>query len=153
MTLAWPLEPVPSSRYEQRTRCAWQTDDDAGTLPRQLDPDNPQRRAPTGFCVRAAYPMNSDFRRHAIDGGFGVLAQPSQHIRRGSAPPLSLGRVACAAGCPEDPRAERVVSAQAPGARTPSDIAVEVGKPAVTDREVSQSAARRRLTPDLRRDR
>jgi hypothetical protein len=61
LVMAWPGPGTcPSSRYEQRTRCAWQTNDDAGTLPRQLDRDNPHRRAPIGFCVRAAYPMNSD---------------------------------------------------------------------------------------------
>src|SRR6185295_18867154 len=39
--------------FEQRTRCAWQTNDAAATLTRQLDRDN-RRQSVTEFCsVRA----------------------------------------------------------------------------------------------------
>jgi hypothetical protein len=96
--------------------------------------------------------MNGDFRRHAIDGGSGALAPESQHIRRERAPSPSLGRIARASGCPRIV-APAVSSAHGPPRRERAHIAAVVGEPAGTDREVSQSAARRRLTPDLRRDR
>jgi hypothetical protein len=56
MTLAWPGPGIyPSSRYEQRTRCAWQSNDDAGTLPRQLDRDNRHRRAPISLLRESSH--------------------------------------------------------------------------------------------------
>jgi hypothetical protein len=68
--LSWP-ETYPSSRYEQRTRCAWQPNDDAGTLPRQLDRDNPHRRAPTGLLRESSHT-----RRIAISDVMRSMADP-----------------------------------------------------------------------------